>query len=65
MLTDPILEEIHRHRQELMERFNYDFDAFCAYIKEQENVSQNLVVQPPDPKSPPSPSLQRTRDARR
>ena len=66
MLTEPIVEEIHRHRQDLMERFHYDFNAFFTFIKEQEKLSKQQLIQPPEPK-PLSPhgSLQRTRSARR
>ena len=66
MLTEPIVEEIHRHRQDLMERFNYDFNAFFTYIKEQEKLSNQRLIQPPEPKPlTPNGALQRTRSARR
>ena len=66
MHNDPIVEEIHRHRQKLMERFDYDFAAFVQYIKEQEQSSRAPVVPvPPHSAPPPNPSLQRTRFARR
>jgi hypothetical protein len=66
MHNDPIIEELHRHRRELMERFNYDFGAFVQHLKEQEALSQTPVIPAPQAKAPPpNPSLQRTRFARR
>lgn len=63
MTTDPIVDELHRQRAEEMERFGYDFEAYCRHLKEQEKDSKAPVVPPPDP--PPNPAVQRTRVARR
>ncbi len=63
MSTDPIIEELHRQRAEEMERFNYDFEAFCRHLKEQEKLSVESLV--PPPASPPNTAVQRTRVARR
>ncbi len=63
MITDPIVDELHRQRAEEMERFRFDFEAYCRHLKEQEKASKALVLPPPD--SPPNPVVQRTRAARR
>lgn len=63
MSTDPIVDELHRQRAEEMKRFNFDFDAYCRYLKEQEKLSRAPVVPPPE--TPPNHAVQRTRAARR
>ena len=62
MSNDPIIDELHQQRADEMERFNFDFAAFCAHLKEQEKQSAELLVHPPDP--PPNRAVQRTRVAR-
>jgi hypothetical protein len=62
MYTDPIVEELHRHRRELMARFDNNPDAFFAYIKEQERLSSTPLIQLPRPEAPPpNPARHRTR----
>jgi len=34
MWEDPIVKESRAAREELLERFNYDLDALCAYLEE-------------------------------
>ena len=63
MSTDPIIDKLHQQRAEVMERFNYDFEAFCRYLKEQEKLSAKSLLRPPA--SPPNTAVQRTRVARR
>ncbi len=63
MNTDPIVAELHQQRKEEMERFNFDFEAFCRYLKEQEKLSTELLL--PPPASAPNNTVQRTRLARR
>ena len=63
MITDPIVEELHRQRKEVMEEFNFDFEAFCRYLKEQEKLSAEPLI--PPPASAPNKTVQRTRLARR
>lgn len=63
MTPDPIIAELHRQRAEEMERFNYDFDAFCDALKEKEKSSKAEVIPPPAPGS--RPRLPQTRPARR
>ncbi len=63
MSTDPIVDELHRQRAEEMERFNFDFEAFCRDLKEREKLSATPLLLPPD--SPPNTAVQRTRFARR
>lgn len=63
MNTDPIVAELHRQRKEEMERFNFDFEAFCRHLKEQEKLSAKPLLHPPT--SEPSTVVQRTRFARR
>lgn len=63
MTIDPIVDELHQQRAEEMERFNFDYDAFYSYLKEQEKLSGKPLVSPPE--SPPNLAVQRTRAARR
>jgi len=63
MSIDPIVDELHRQRAEEMERFHFDYEAFCRHLKEQEKLSGKPLVSPPE--SPPNLAVQRTRIARR
>jgi hypothetical protein len=44
MRDDSILEETRAAREELLERFNYDLDALCAYLVEQETLSPKKAI---------------------
>ncbi len=44
MWEDPIVEETRAAREELLERFNYDLDALCAYLQEQETRSAKKAI---------------------
>ncbi len=63
MSADPIVDELHQQRKERMEQFNYDFNAFCRYLREQEKLSDEPRLLPPT--SAPDTAVQRTRFARR
>ena len=63
MITDPVVNELHEQRAAEMERFGFDFEAYCHHLKEQEKGSKAPVVPPPDP--PPNPAVQRARVPRR
>ena len=63
MITDPIVDELHKQRAEEMERFHFDFEAFCRHLKEQEKLSSEPLLSPPA--SAPNTTVQRTRVARR
>jgi len=64
MSHEPILiEELHRHREELFKEFDNDPQALVRYLQEKEQQSGRQVQAPEQP--PPNPSLQRTRFARR
>jgi hypothetical protein len=48
MWSDPIVDEIHRYREEYAKRFNYDLDAICRDLREkQERRGQIVVSRPP------------------
>jgi hypothetical protein len=49
MIIDPIVEQLHKQREEYMERFQYDLDAVIRDIKEHEAASQAPLVEPPPP----------------
>ena len=50
MDPDPIVQEVRKWRDQLAERFNYDLDAICRYLKEQQEKSgRKVVVLPPKP----------------
>jgi hypothetical protein len=47
MVIDPVVEELHKHREEYMERFRYDFDAIVRDIRAHEASSSSPLLQPP------------------
>jgi hypothetical protein len=61
MINDPIVEELHRHREELFRECGNDQEAFVKYLQEKERNSDRPVQLPPTP----NPTLQRLRYARR
>lgn len=63
MSPDPIVAELHRQRAEEMERFNFDFEAYCRYLKQQEKRAAGPLR--PPPASPPNPAVPRVRSPRR
>lgn len=55
MRNDPIVEEVHRHREQLSADSNHDLVAFFAAIRERQSlVGERLVRQPPNTKPVPS-----------
>jgi hypothetical protein len=44
MWKDPIVEEVRKVRQAHAAKFNYDLDAICRDLKEQEKKSGRKVV---------------------
>lgn len=44
MWEDPIVKETRAAREELLERFDYDLDALCAFLQEQEQHSDKKAV---------------------
>lgn len=54
MWQDPIVEEIRRYREEYAAQFNYDLDAICRDLRDQEKKSAAKPVSLP-------PRAQRTR----
>jgi len=63
MLTDPIVEQLHKQREEYMERFQYDFDAIIRDIRAHEAASTAPLVEPTAAK-PPNKAARRTRFGR-
>lgn len=61
MTDDPIVEELHRHREELFREFDNDPEALVRYLQEKERSSGRPAQLPP----PQNPALQRPRYARR
>jgi hypothetical protein len=48
MISDPIVEAVHRTREELASAFNYDVHAIFADMRERESqFGDRLVRQPP------------------
>ena len=55
MIDDPIVEEIHKIRDEHAARFNYDLDAiFDDFEREQRESGRPLVTLPPNRISKPA-----------
>ena len=44
MWEDPIVKETRAAREELLNRFNYDLDALCAYLEQLEKTSAKKAV---------------------
>jgi macrodomain Ter protein organizer (MatP/YcbG family) len=44
MIADPIIEELHRVREEIAAEFNYDLDAIGPYLRQQQQVEGRPVV---------------------
>jgi hypothetical protein len=63
MLTDPVVEQLHKQREEYMERFQYDFDAIIRDIRAHEAASTAPLVKPAATK-PPNRVARRTRFGR-
>ncbi|HET8772384.1 MAG TPA: hypothetical protein VFP80_01280 [Thermoanaerobaculia bacterium] len=53
MWDDPIVRETRAAREELLKRFDYDLDALCAYLEQQEAQSGKKAVTL-EPKRPAS-----------
>ena len=64
MITDPVLERLHKQREEYMEQFEYDFDAIVRDIRTREASSPTPLLEPPASPSPKT-AVQRTRFSRR
>jgi hypothetical protein len=64
MITDPIVERLHKQREQYVERFQYDFDAIVRDIRAREASNPTLLLEPPAATLPNMASL-RTRFARR
>ena len=64
MITDPVVERLHKQREEYMERFQYDFDAIVRDIRSREASYPTPLLEPPA-SPPPKTAGQRTRFARR
>jgi hypothetical protein len=62
MIIDPIVERLHKQREEYMERFQYDFDAIIQDIKSRE--ATNPMLESPAAPSPNT-KVKRTRFTRR
>ena len=44
MIDDPIIEELHRIREEIAARHNYDVSAIFKYFREKEAKENRLIV---------------------
>lgn len=47
MIDDPIVEEIHHHREQLLRRFGNDPDELVRYLQRKEKESRKPVLPPP------------------
>ena len=64
MLTDPVVEQLHKQREEYMARFQYDFDAIIRDIRAHEAASTAPLLEP-SALQPHNKAAQRTRFTRR
>jgi hypothetical protein len=60
-MHDPIIEELHRHREDLLREHGNDPEALVRYLQEKERSSGRRVQSPPEA----DPSSARIRFARR
>jgi hypothetical protein len=60
-MHDPIIEELHRHREELLREHGNDPEALVRYLQEKERTSGRRVQSPPETDT----SVARIRFARR
>lgn len=44
MWEDPIVKETRAARERVLERFDYDLDALCEYLQQQEAQSDKKAV---------------------
>lgn len=51
MTDDPIIEELHRVREEIAARHNYDISAICQYFRAKEAQESGKVVSFERPKT--------------
>lgn len=63
MLIDPVVERLHKQREEYMERFQYDFDAIIRDIRSREATCSTPLLEPP-PASSADTTTRRTRFTR-
>ena len=54
MWEDPIVKETRAAREELLKRFNYDLDALCEYLQQEEarSVKKAVTLEPRRPTAP-------------
>ena len=46
--TSPIVDEVRAIRRKLAERFDFDVEKLCEYLREQEQQHPERLVQPPE-----------------
>jgi hypothetical protein len=64
MITDPVVERLHKQREEYMERFQYDFEAIVRDIRSREASYPTPLLEPPA-SPPPKERVRRAHFARR
>ena len=62
MYDDPIVAETRKLRDEYAQRFNYDLDAICRDLQEQQAQSDRVVVKR-SPRRPVHKDAERTTNA--
>lgn len=45
-MTDPIIDELHRQREEALAEVGFDFHLFCERLRERERASPHVVGPP-------------------
>ncbi len=55
MYNDPIVEEIHRIREEIAKRFNYDLNAICEDMRERQAQREKTSAMPTPQREDASP----------
>ena len=56
MYRDPVLDELHRHREEMFRECDNDPETFLRYLQDKERSSGRPVEAPPAERPKPSPA---------
>ena len=64
MITDPVVERLHKQREQYMEKFQYDFEAIVRDIRSREASYPTPLLEPPA-SAPPKKGARRAHFARR
>ena len=62
MLEDPIIEELHRVREEIAAEFNYDLSAIVANLQQRQQAENRQVISLPPKRVVPDASIHEVKE---